>query len=333
MAHQTIYKNVGLANETSYGASIAPTASRIRVTSVGLNLNPNKEVVEDTVTSVKGRDRIVNLRNSIEGSIEGFGTPRNLHHMFELVNGQVGSSVALLGGTNVGIVMTYNQNTSGSMLTKSLVLDRNNSQELFNGVAGRKLTLSFSDGLLEYSLDATAKTRASGPAVTDNVAGETIKPFNFADFTVYIQAGSTFVTAEALTLKVSECEITYDNDHEVSFLSGNANADRIDPKIPTLEGKLKIFHEGSSWTAATFGASEFWMRLEGVLPTGSGQINVGNTPYLLRIDMPRTQLMTNERNYEQNELSIEEIAFNGLLNLGASYLWQPSITGDINFIA
>ena len=310
MANQVIYKNVGIEDEATYGSSTAGTASRIRVTSVDLNLDPTKEVVEDTTTSVKGRDRIINTKEVIEGDISGFGTPRNLSHMFELANGAVGVSVGL-GGSALSKIMTFNQNTNGTMLSKKLQVDRSNTQEAYTGVVGTELSLSASDGIMEFTLSSLAKTRAAGTALADNVVGETVKPFNFADFTLTVVAGDTYTGTSAVTLKASEWDLAYANGTEGTHLSGSKTIDRVDPKIPTLEGKISIFHEGPTWVNSAFGSSEYYLRIEGALDPASGLIN-GETPFLLRIDIPRIQMMTNVRNYEQDEFGMEEIEFNAL---------------------
>ena len=326
MPYQAIYKDMAIATEASFGTSIAQE-TRLHVKSVSLGLDQNKELVEDTVTSSRGRDRLVRRRNIIEGDISGYASPRSLHEMLELVNGMQGvtTGVSLM-------VITYGQNTSGTMMSKTVWVDRNSSTEAFNGVYASSLELSGSDDLLEWTMSGGAKTRGSGVAIADNVIGETIHPYNFSDITVSIHKGATYGT-QAVTHKVSEWSIKYDNGIEATHLSGSADIDRIDPKIPTVEGKFKIFHEGTSWVDATYGASEFYIRFDGSLPSQAGLIG-GLTPYTLRIDVPRSQLKTNVRNYEQNEFAVEEIEFVGLMDLspvGTSALWKVSMTVPLNF--
>lgn len=323
MAQVTIYKDLAYTPEASYGTSIA-AATRIHIKSSSLNLNQNKELVEDTVSSSKGRDRMIRRKNVIEGDIEGFGSPRGLHFAFQLVNGSAGSTSAV--GTSA-ILLTYNQNTTGSMLSYTVNKDRNNSQEAFAGVYASSLELSASDDLLEWTLSGGAQSRGNGSALTDNVIGETTHAYVFSDMSVTIHAGSTY-GANAVTHKVSEWSVKYENGMEPTFLSGSANITRVDPKIPTVSGKIKIFHEGTSWVDATYGASEFYIRFDGSLPSQAGLI-AGVTPFTLRVDVPRAQLTTNVRNYEQNEFAVEEIEFMGMMDLspvGTSALWKPTMT-------
>lgn len=326
MAYQTIYKDIGVATEATFGTSLA-LQTRIHVKSFGLNLDQTKELAEDTMTSSRGRDRLIRRKNVIEGDISGYASPRALHEMLELVNG--------VEGTTTGVslmVITYGQNTTGTMMSKTMFVDRNNTQEAFNGVYASSLEITGSDDLLEWTMSGGAKTRGIGAAIADNVIGETVHSYNFSDITVTIHRGATY-GAQAVTHKVMEWNVKYDNGIEATHLSGNANIDRIDPKIPTVEGKFKIFHEGSSWVDATYGASEFYIRFDGTLPSQGGLIG-GVTPYTLRIDIPRAQLKTNVRNYEQAEFATEEIEFVGLMDLspaGTSALWKPSMTVPLDF--
>jgi len=328
MANLLAYKDLGIETESSFGASTAGTATRLHVASVGIELNPNKELVEDTSGTPKGRDRIVARRNDIEGDITGFGTPRSLHHMFELALGEAGSSVAL--GT--AAIITYNQNTSGSMISKTINVDRNNSQEKFSGVRGKSLELTASDDLLEFTTSVLAQARANGVALPDNVVGETVLPFTFSDITATIHQGATY-GAEGVELKLNEWNLTYDNGLEGTHQSGSKAISRSDPSIPTVEGSMTIFHEGASWVDATYGCSEFYVRFEATLPSCAGLID-GVTPYLLRIDTPRVQLSTNTRNYEQAALQVEEIKFMGMFDnsaAGTSALIVPSLTVGTEF--
>lgn len=320
MAEQNIHKNIGIEDESTWGASYAGTASRLTIISTSLGQDPVKQVAEDTQTTGKGRDRIVNLRNEVGGDIVGYGDVRNLHYFFESVQGQAGTSAGL-GVT--GVIMTYSQNTSGSNKSNTIVLDRNNTQEKFSGVRGLELKLSASNELMEATLSTLARSRTTGVSLAD--LGVTMKPFTFGDITLQIMPGATFVSADALTLQCQEWEVIYNNNSERSYLSGSRTAARIDPKVPELKGSFKIFHEGATWTDAAYGCSEFYMRITGNLPSCGGLI-AGTTPYVLQIDLPRVQITTNVRNYEQAALSIETLEIVGLYSSLASCLWQPKLT-------
>lgn len=327
MAHVVAYKNIASEDEASYGASTGGLSSRLRVTSFNLNKDVNKELVEDTMVTAKGRDRIVEMKTVVEGDIAGYGTPRGLDFALELANGVAGSSAAL--GLSAGTITTYYQNTTGTLLSKTINVDRNNSQDKYQGVFGKELTLKASDGLLEWSLTAQAKDRVTGEAIADSVSliGETIKPFTFADINIQITAGQAYSAAAGVTHAVSEWELKYNNGAEGTHLSGNKTLARVDPKVPTIEGKFKIFHEGTSWVSAAEGSSVFHLRFEGVLPSSRGLIH-GVTPYILRIDVHKAQLKTNVRDYEQAAFSVEDVEFIGAVSSGSSALWTPTITAD-----
>ena len=327
MAHLMLYKDIGIDNEATYGSSNLGTARRMHVTSVGLGQDVTKELVEDTMVSPKGRERMISKRNVVEGEIAGYGEVRTLKEMFELVNGVAGTSVA---HGDTGAITTFWQNTDGTFKSKAINIDRNNSQEKFNGVVAKSMSLSFSDDILESSVDCVAQARASGTSMT-NILGATVEPFTFADMTVTIHQGATY-GGQAVTQYVSDFSLEYANGIEGSYLSGSKSIKRVDPKVPELNGSLKIFHEGSSWIEASYGASEFYIRLEGTLPSEGGLIG-GVTPYLLRIDIPRCELTTNVRAYEQAEFSVEEIEFVGMADTslnGVSALWRPQLTTGIN---
>jgi hypothetical protein len=325
MAYQTIFQDMLVQDETSFGASIAP-AHRLHIRSTSLDITREKQHIEDTSSFVRGRDRMSLMKDTVEGDITGFGSPRNLHYALEWVNGCKGVSSA---GSSVSCVRTYPQNVNQTWLTRTVNLDRNNSQELFTGVAAQSLELSCSDNLLEWSLGCVGRNRAGGVSMA-SVIGETVGAFSYADFNIRIHAGSTFGT-QGVSLAVSDWSVNYNNGLEASWTSGNPQAQRVDAKIPSVEGKLTIFHEGASWVSATYGCSEFYLRFEGNLASCKGLIS-GTSSYRLCIDIPRAELTSNVKNYEQNAFSVEEIEFKGLLDLspnGTSALWVPSLTAGL----
>ena len=325
MANALTYKNIGIEDESSWGASTAGTAHRLQVTSVSINQVKEKQLVEDTIATPKGRDRMRDIKDTYEGDISGYLTPRNAHHMLELVNGSPSVAGGSIGSS--ATLFSYPQNTSGIMSSKTMVLDRNNSSEKFQGVRGKSFEISFSDSLMEFTLNGMASNRISAAALVD-VVGETIKPFTFADAAVSIHAGSSY-GANPVTLNVSEMSITYDNGLETTHLSGSGTPNRSDPKVPTIEGKFKIFHDGTSWTSAAYGSSEFYIRVLATLPSQGGYIT-GTTPFRLRIDIPRTELTSTVRDYEQGEFSMEEIEFMGMVEPGLSTLWRVELEAGVS---
>ena len=315
MGHQTIYKDIGVGDESTWGASIASNATRLHVKTVTLNKTVEKEIVDDTTTSIKGRERSVRLKNTVTGDITGYATPRTMHYMLELAMGQAASTSALGNSANI---QTYNQNTSGTMASKSINVDRNNSQETFNGVRASAIDISFSDNKVEFTLNAEAKTQSNVGTSMQDLIGETIKSATFADTVVTIHQGSTY-GSQITTLNVESGNVKYGNGLESQFLSGSRDASRSDPKIPTVTGKFKIFHEGTSFVALQHGCSEAYIRFDITYPSCAGLI-AGETPYTMRVDVPRVDLISNVRDYNAGEYSMEEVEFHGKLNTGTSSL-------------
>ena len=128
MAHQLIFKDLGVENEGSFGASTAGTADRLAIKDSTLGQDPGKVLVESTPNNPKGNDRMVRTKNTIEGDITMEATPRTLHYAIEWANGRLGTSVA--HGATAAII-TYKQNDDGVMATKTVVQDRQNSQTKF----------------------------------------------------------------------------------------------------------------------------------------------------------------------------------------------------------
>lgn len=317
MAQQVIYKNIALGEEATWGTSVA-VSRYMQIVSSGLNANPNKTIVEDTRTSPRGRDRIVRLKNEIGGDIVANASPKVLHNMFELVTGSHGATSAV--GTSA-INIAYNVNTTGDYLSYTMVHDRNNTQEAFYGVRANSLRLEFSDNLLQATLGTMARYRGIGPSVVD-VVGETVKPYIFADMTVSIGRPGY---ATPVTVPVASFNAEYNNGMERTHLSGSRDASRMDAMVPTLTGSFEVFHEGNSWVSAVYGCSEFYMRIEASTDTCGGQI-AGVTPYYLRLDLPRVELSTTTRTYEQAGFAMETIEFIGLYDQGTSSLFKPSLT-------
>lgn len=323
-AHQTIYKNIGIGDENDWGSSIASNSTRLHVKTVTLNHDPTKEMVEDTMSSVKGRERMVRVRNVNEGDITGFVSPRTMHHMWELAMGVRGATSAV--GSSA-ILRTYNQNTGGSMISKSINVDRNNTQETWNGVRGTALEVTGSDNKLEFTLNANVKTYSNNGTSMQDLVGETVKVATFADTTITIHQGASY-GADITTLKVSEFSYKYENGLESAHLSGDRDIQRSDPGIPVVTGKFKIFHEGASFVNLAHGCSEAYIQFNTVYPLCAGLI-AGVTPYTMRVDITRAELKSNVRNYEAAEKSVEEVEFEGKLNTGTSSL--INVTQTVGF--
>jgi hypothetical protein len=319
-----IYKDVAIEDESTYGASVAGTDTQIHVISTTLGQDPTKELVEDTTGNVKGRDRINRIRNVVEGDINAYASPRTIHQMSELVWGAEASESSV--GTSA-TEYTYRQNTDGTMLSKTMQVDRNNSQEKFSGVVGRAFELTWSDNKAEISIEAVAQARNEGLALTD-ILGETAAPLTFADFTVSIGSTLNYFGAGMTTFYVENLTATYRNGLESAHLSGSRNINRVDPAIPTLELNFSIFHENNGMADGAFSDGEYAMQIQAV--TTDQQI-VGATPYVYTWPIPRVQLTNNVRNYEQAGMAKEEISAVGLFHAGSSKLVEPTLIAEDGF--
>lgn len=321
MAYQTIYKDIGIADETDWGSSIACTTNRIHIVSTSLAHESTKELVDDTMTSPKGNERSVYTKNVDTGDITGYVSPRTIHQMLELAMGVRGTSTAM--GTS-GAMQTYTQNVGGSMISKTINIDRNNSQETWNGVRASALEITGSDKFVEFTLNAIAKTYSTNGTSMQDLMGETVKAAPFSDVTVTIHHGATYGT-QFTTLPVSEWSVKYENGLEATYLSGSRNIVRTDPKVPTVTGKFKIFHEGMSFVELAKGCSEGYLRFNILWSSCAGLI-AGVSPYQLRIDVPRVDLTSDVRSYKAAEYCIEDVEFVGKLNTGTSSLIDIALT-------
>ena len=321
-----IYKDITVTNESTWGVSLAGDPDRLHITSINLNLDENKMVIQDTSGTPKGFNRMTTGKYSLEGDIKGYVTPTNIHHALELV---MGTSVTV--GSSCGASATlfyYYQDVSGTLCSKAINIDRTNSQERYNGVRAKSLEITATDALTEFTLHCIGKSRGLGATVTDYVIGESIRPFIFADWTIYINAGNTS-GPNGVTVGAKTWTLTYDNQQETTYLSGNQTPSRTDAKVPTLEGSFSLFHDGTSWTDATYGASEFFLRFQGVLPSERGLI-AGVTPFMLRLDIPRVQLMKTVRGYADDTITVEDFKFTAMFDPGSSTLWYPQQTAGVS---
>jgi len=322
VATQTIYKDIGVGDESTFGASIACDSDRFHIKSFDINKVVEKEVMDDTTTTMLGGERMVRIKNTVEGDMNAYLTPKTMHHFMELANGALGVSSAL-GIT--GVLMTYNQNTNGTMVSKSLNVDRNNSQETFNGVRASSIEFSGSDGLLEMTLSTIAKTQSNIGTSMQDLVGETTKSAAMADVAITVSQGTAYASPD--TLEVSDWKVKYENGLEAAFLSGSRDLTRSDPGIPTVTGSLKIFHEGVSYVNLAHGCSDAYIRFDITWPTCAGLI-AGVTPYTATINVPQAQLTSNVRSYEAAEMSVEDLEFEGVFNSGTSALWQVTQSLD-----
>ena len=318
MSLVSIYKDILLRNEATWGVSAAGQTRTLSIISSSIELDPSNKLVDDTRTSFKGNDQIVAVKNVIKGDIKAYATPRNIRSFLELGLGSAGVTSAV--GTSA-LLFTYNQNTSGSMQSATIVIDRNSAQEAFYGVRAKKLALNFKDAELEMTLSVEAQTRSGAPTIPD-VIGETVKPYIFADATVTIAAPSY---TNPYTLLASDMTVDYDTGLVSSFLSGNRNAARSDPGTPKLSGEFTVFHEGNSWVDAAFGATELNLRIEFSTNSGEGLIS-GVTPYYLKLDVPRVRLSSSKRTFDAGKLTMETVKWMAIFDTGSSSLWTPAFT-------
>lgn len=317
MSAQVIYKSMALGDEATWGTSVNTTRN-INIISSSIKTNPNKSLVEDSTVSLKGQDSMISGKIEIDGDIKSYSTPKTLHNFLKYALGGAGATSAV--GTSA-IQITYNPDISGNLNPFTAVFDRNNTQEAFYGLRASKLALKATDGLIEGTLTVMGKSRGTGVSIADTV-GETVKPFVFADAVVTVGLPGFTQTG---VLNVSEWDLNYSNGMERTYLSGSRAASRLDAKIPTIDGTLKIIHTGLSYVSPTFGVSELYVRIE-LTTDSTGGLIAGITPHYLRINIPRVQFATNERNYEAAKISIETITFKGMFDPGTSALVQPLLT-------
>lgn len=322
MAHSTVYKDIGVGDEGTFGASIACDSERLHIRSFDINKVVEKEVMDDTTTTMLGGERMVRIKNTVEGDMNAYLTPKTMHYFMELANGSLGVS-SELGVT--GVLMTYNQNTNGTMVSKSINVDRNNSQETFNGVRASAIEFSGSDDKIEMTLSAIAKTQSNNGTSMQDLIGETIKTATFADVAITISQGAAYGSPDVL--EVSDWKVKYENGLEASFLSGSRDLTRSDPGIPKVTGSLKVFHEGLSYVNLAHGCSDAYIRFDITFPTCAGLI-AGITPYTARINVPKSQLISNVRSYTAAEKCVEDIEFEGVFNAGTSALWEVTQSID-----
>lgn len=318
---QLIVKDIGIEDEPSFGASVAGTARRIHVRTVGLGLNVNKAVVEQTGGTAKGRDVMTRISNTLDGDITAYASPKVLHELLELGMGTTATSTSV--GTSASIY-TYNQNTQPNPLTKTVNIDRAVTQEKFQGVFGTGFQISGSDNLLELTVPTSARFRAAGVSMAD-AAGEQTKPLSFSDVIVTLYRGAT--VGVGTTVLVSNWTLNYANGYNGKHMSGSRDYNQIDSSIPTISGSFQVYHEGASFADAAYGCSEFWLRIDAVLPTCNGLV-AGVTPHVLRLDVPRIELTTSTRSYEQASMAMEDVEWVGVVNPDTLYLFRATLTSE-----
>jgi hypothetical protein len=322
-----VTKDITIETEPSYGASRTGTQTKLHTINMTLGLQSNKEYVEDTTNTPKGYDRITLGPNVVTGTWDGFGSPRNIHYAVEWVNGVAGVSAA--SGTS-GALMTYIQNTDGRMLSRTVNIDRQNSQEKFSGVAASSLTMKAANSSMELSLDLIGQSRLPGISVAYTM-GETVLPYSYGDIAITWNVGASFASAGNSTLFASEWELTYENGLEGANLSGSYDINRVDPKIPMLSGKYKVFHEYGAHADMAQGSTQFALRFQATLPNAKGNI-AGATPYFLRIDIPAVQADVAVKNYKVGEVCVEEVSWKAEFDPGTSALWTVTqVVGISNF--
>jgi hypothetical protein len=325
MANQMIFQHLGYENEASWGQSLAGISTWLPIVSSDLSTNVNKTLVEDTQTTLKGRDKMVRLQEEIDGTINSFAYPKILHNFTEWVNGREGTSAA--SGTSA-IQFTYPQGTGATYLSKTIQQDRNNSQEKFSGVRATELTLSGSDSLIEANVTVMGRERSEGISIAPPVA-EVFKPFTFDKATISVGGPAAAGIAE---VKVNSWELTYNNNMERSHQSGSRQPSRTDNLVPTIEGSLEIYHEGVSYVSPTFGCSELYVRIDLTSDSCMGNLIAGVTPVFYRVNIPRVEFTTNERNYEQGALSVETINFTAMYDSTTASLWQVTQVVPVGFV-
>jgi len=320
MATIVAYKDIGIANEPSLGASVA-VADYIHVKTYAVDDVPNKERVDDTSNTTKGHDRIEARRVDLTGSLTGYGSPRVLHHAFELVN-MVGATAIATVGTSAS-EYEYQQTTGGSsQLSKSTYADYNNSTAIHRGMRASQIELSASNDLIDVSLDLLGVNK--DPGITLAGSGEATKPWKFSNVNIYIGATLGDIETGGTAFHITEWTITYANNLEGTHQSGQNTIKRSDIKIPTFDMNLTLYNETEFFQGAKNGCSTYAMRLVGELDPCQGTI-VGSTPYKLTIDVPFFEVVTSPRTYEAGEFISEKVAMYAKYSAADDALWIPRL--------
>lgn len=314
MAQAIAYKNLGVAVEGSYGASVA-LATFPPIKSFSMNLDRNFTLKEDTSASALGYDRAAYVKDVYEGSLDINVDPISIRHWLKLGLGIPGAGITVGagfvpggGGTAMGFIPT----NTGTLPSYRIDKDENTGVQSYFGVVAKSMDFKSSGEFVESTLNLTAKTSAAGTSM-GSLIGVTINPFVFAESHIYYGATATGCTTEVL---VEDWSFTYDMQAEVSHLSGDRNAARIDAMIPKLSGTWTRFYDDTTFGTNVTSESEKALRIE----IRGSQTYSGTTPYALNFYFPRVRFAKTERPYEAGGFIKETVTFEGMYDANAAYL-------------
>jgi hypothetical protein len=313
MAQAIAYKNLGVAVESSYGASIA-LATYLPVKSFSMSLDPNFTLKEDTTASALGYDRSAYLRNVYDGSVDFNVDPISVKYWLKLGFGIPGTGVTVGtgfipggGATAIGFLP---QNT-GVLPSYRLDKDENTAVAAFLGIISKSMEIKSSGDFVEGSLTLSAKEQFTGTTLSPT--GLTINPLAFAESKVYYGATITGCTT---AVDVEDWSFTYDTQAEVSYLSGNRNANRVDAKIPKLSGSWTRFYDDTNFDTFVTNQSNRAIRIEIV----SAQAYSGTSAYRLNFYFPNVRISKSERPYEAGGFIKETVTFEGFYDSIVGYM-------------
>jgi len=323
MAQAIAYKNLGVAVEGSYGASIA-LATYLPVKSFSMNLDPNFTLKEDTSTTALGYDRAAYLRSVYDGSVDFNVDPVSIRYWLKLGMGIPGSGItigAALSPDNGATAMGFIQNNTGVLPSYRIDKDEATAVSAYLGVISKSMEIKSSGDFVEGTLNLSAKTAFAGTTLSPT--GVTVNPLVFAESKVYY--GAT-VTGCTTAIDVEDWSFTYDTQAEVTHLSGSRDASRVDPKIPKVSGSWTRFYDDTNFGSYVGAGTERALRIEIV----SSQTYSGTSPYRLNFYFPRVRFSKTERPYEAGSFIKETVTFEGMYDINAGYLMRAVLHNGLN---
>jgi hypothetical protein len=322
MAQAIAYKNLGVAVESSYGASIA-LATYLPVKSFSMNLDPNFTLKEDTSSSALGYDRAAYLRSVYEGSVDFNVDPASVRYWLKLGLGVPGTGITIGTGFIPGggaTAMGFIQSNTGVLPSFRLDKDENTAVSAYLGVISKSMEIKSSGDFVEGTLNLAAKTSFAGTTLSPT--GVTLNPLVFAESKVYYGATITGCTT---AVDVEEWSFTYDTQAEVSHLSGSRDANRVDPKIPKVSGTWTRFYDDTNFGTFVENGTEKALRIEIV----SSQLYSGTSAYRLNFYFPRVRFAKTERPYEAGNFIKETVTFEGMYDVNVGYLMRAVLHNGI----
>lgn len=303
---------VSIGLETAWGTAVVPSKT--------LQVQPGDGIQTDTDTqfrsAIMGRlaKNVTAFKGAQvhEGEFEFDFSPSNLGYLFKSAFGSV-NSVAKSAPNAVVYDHTFAEVATKPSLTVEQATGEISRR--FAGTIVHTLNLACEvGGVVTLTAGMRAKSNASATAITPST--ETIRPFNFADFTTFSIGG------QALT-QVQSFDITYSNDHGYRHAISNSNDPQFNyAKGSTFEGSLELYLDAT--TAAEY--TDYLNGTEQALAiTATGDVIGSSSNYGIQVSAPRVRYRTATvpLNDDYNMLRVE---FEGIYDTSTSRLVQMVLT-------